>query len=135
MAFGVRRINPNDFDPNIGVGVNLPFNGSGVFNTTYQTREAVKANLINYLLTNPGERVANPTFGAGLRAYIFSQIESNNLDFIREEIQKKMIDNFRNITINSIDIFSQEEYHTINIIIKYTIENTGTNDQVAVNFT
>jgi phage baseplate assembly protein W len=135
MAFGARRIDPSDFDPNIGVGVNLPFNGSGVFNTTYQTREAIKANLINYFLTNPGERIANPTFGAGLRTYIFTQIDSDNLDFIKEEIQKKLQTNFPTITVDSIDIFGQEEYNTVNVVIKYIIENTGTNDSLQMTFT
>jgi phage baseplate assembly protein W len=135
MAFGARRISPGDFNPNVGVGVNLPFSGPGVFNTTYQTREAIKANIINYFLTNPGERVANPNFGAGIRQYIFTQIDNDNLDFIKEEIQKKMLDNFSDIIIDSIDIFSQEDYNAINIVIKYTIENTGTNDELEINFT
>ena len=42
------------------VGFSLPFNGPAVFNPTFTTREQTKSNLINYLLTNRGERVFNP---------------------------------------------------------------------------
>lgn len=135
MAFGVKQIFPNDLRPRVAIGVNLPFNGESVFISNYQTKEAIKNNLINFFLTNPGERPANPTFGAGLRNYIFTQISNNNLDFIKEDIQQKIGDNFSNITVDSIEILSQEEFNTINITIQYSIENAGINDELQLTFT
>jgi len=135
MAFGARQIFPNDLRPRTAIGVDLPFNGAGVFILNYTTKDAIKANLINYFLTNPGERPANPNFGAGLRAYIFTQIESNNLDFIKEDIQQKLGSNFPNIAVNSVEVLGQEDYNTINIIIKYSIVNTGINDELQLTFT
>jgi phage baseplate assembly protein W len=134
MAFGAKQIFPNDLKPRIAIGVNLPFNGESVFISNYQTKEAIKNNLINFFLTNPGERPANPTFGAGLRNYIFTQINNNNLDFIKEDIQQKIGDNFFNITVDSIEILSQEEFNTINILIQYSIKNTGINDELQLTF-
>ena len=32
MPFNPQNINVNDLNPNVGLGVNLPFTGSGVFN-------------------------------------------------------------------------------------------------------
>jgi phage baseplate assembly protein W len=135
MAFGAKQIFPNDLRPRTAIGVDLPFNGAGVFILNYTTKDAIKANLINYFLTNPGERPANPTFGAGLRAYIFTQIESNNLDFIKEDIQQKLGSNFPNIAVDSVEVLGQEDYNTINIIIKYSIVNTGINDELQLTFT
>jgi phage baseplate assembly protein W len=135
MAFGARQIFPNDLRPRVAIGVNLPFNGAGVFVPNYQTKDAIKNNLINYFLTNPGERPANPTFGAGLRAYIFTQIESNNLDFIKEDIQQKLGSNFPNIAVDSVEVLGQEDYNIINIIIKYSVANTGINDELQLTFT
>ena len=43
------------------------------FDPNFQTKDAIKNNLINYFLTNPGERPGNPLFGAGLRNFIFTQ--------------------------------------------------------------
>jgi len=42
----------------------------GLLPTVYQT-EAVKADLMQLLLTNPGERVMLPDFGTPLRALLF----------------------------------------------------------------
>ena len=135
MAFGARQIFPNDLRPRTAIGVDLPFNGAGVFVLNYTTKDAIKNNLINYFLTNPGERPANPTFGAGLRAYIFTQIESNNLDFIKEDIQQKLGSNFPNIAVDSVEVLGQEDYNIINIIIKYSVANTGINDELQLTFT
>ena len=99
MAFGARRVYPNDTRPRVAIGVNLPFSEPGVFTPNFQTRDAVKNNLINYLLTNPGERLENPTFGAGLREYIFNAINSENFDFIKENLQDKIDQNFDNVEI------------------------------------
>ena len=134
MAFGARQISPNDLKPRTAIGVDLPFNGAGVFVLNYTTKDAIKNNLINYFLTNPGERPANPTFGAGLRAYIFTQIDTDNLDFIQEDIQQKLGKNFSNITVNSVEVLAQEDYNTINVIIKYSIINTGINDELQLTF-
>lgn len=134
MAFGAKQIFPNDLRPRVAIGVNLPFSGPGVFVPNYQTKDAIKNNLINYFLTNPGERPGNPTFGAGLRAYIFTQINSNNLDFIQEDIQQKIGSNFPNITVNSVEVLGQEDYNIINIIIKYSVVNTGINDELQLTF-
>jgi phage baseplate assembly protein W len=134
MAFGAKQIFPNDLRPRVAIGVNLPFNGTSVFISNYQTKDAIKNNLINYFLTNPGERPANPTFGAGLREYIFTQISNDNLDFIQEDIQQKLGDNFSNIIVDSVEVLGQEDYNIINIIIKYSIANTGINDELQLTF-
>ena len=134
MAFGARRVYPNDVRPRVASGVDLPFSEPGVFTSNFQTRDAVKNNLINYLLTNPGERIQNPTFGAGLRKYIFTQIESGNFEFIKDDLQNKINNNFNNIQIDDILVFENENENTINIQIDYNIPNTGINDTLELNF-
>jgi phage baseplate assembly protein W len=86
MAFNPQQIYPIDLNASKAVGVDSPFNGNAVFKSNYLTKDAIKNNLINFFLTNPGERYLNPTFGGGLRAFIFEQITSDNLDFLRENI-------------------------------------------------
>ena len=46
MAFEIKKINPLDLTPSKGVGVSLPFSGNAVFNTTFETKDAIKSNLI-----------------------------------------------------------------------------------------
>ena len=50
MPFEVKKINPIDRQPRKAVGVSIPFSGKAVFNQTFETKEALKSNIINYLL-------------------------------------------------------------------------------------
>ena len=134
MAFGVRRVYPNDLRPRVAIGVNLPFSAPGVFEPNYLTKDAIKNNLINFFLTNPGERIENPLFGAGLRNFIFSQIQTDNLDFIKEDVQTKINDNFNNISVEEINVFRIIDENTIKINITYSVPNTGINDTLELNF-
>jgi len=134
MAFGARQIYPNDLRPRVAIGVDLPFSGPIAFTPNYQTKDAIKNNLINYLLTNPGERVENPLFGAGLRQYIFSQISNSNLEFIQEDLQEKIKSNFPDISLKSVEVLQSINSNTIQVNINYSIPNTGINDTLELNF-
>ena len=134
MAFGARRVYPNDLRPRVAIGVDLPFSEPGVFTPNYQTRDAIRNNLINYFLTNPGERIENPLFGAGLREYIFTQINQDNFDFIKEDIQDKLFENFPDVSVESVEVLRDVNENTIIIKITYSIPNTGINDAIELNF-
>ena len=134
MAFGAVQKFPNDLRPRIGIGVELPFSSPGVFQPNYQTKDAIKNNLINYFLTNPGERYLNPLFGAGLREYIFTKISENNFDFIKEDIQTKVSDNFPNIEVDDVEVLKDVNENTIIIKLIYNIPNTSINDTLELNF-
>ena len=82
MAFGAIKKFPNDTRPRVGIGVNIPFSDGGVFTPNYQTKDAIKNNIINFFLTNPGERPDNPSFGGGLRRFVFEQLSDENVDLI-----------------------------------------------------
>lgn len=134
MAFGAKQIFPVDLNPRRAVGVNIPFTGEVAFTPNYLTKDAIKNNLINYFLTNPGERPGNPLFGGGLRKYIFTQIEQDNLDFLKEDIQDKINQNFPNILLDSVEILENLNYNSINVIINYSIPNTDINDELQLSF-
>tara|TARA_R110000796_G_scaffold51627_5_gene121826 strand:+ start:308 stop:715 length:408 start_codon:yes stop_codon:yes gene_type:complete len=134
MAFGARQIFPIDLNPRRAVGVDIPFTGEVAFTPNYLTRDAIKNNLINFFLTNPGERPGNPSFGGGLRKYIFSQIEQNNFDFIKEDIQAKINFYFPNISLDSVEILENIDFNSINVVINYSIPNTDINDELQLSF-
>lgn len=134
MAFGERRIFPVDLNLRRAVGINLPLNGDAVFDPNFTTKAAIKSNLINYLLTNPGERVANPLFGAGLREFIFTQIVQENVDFLKEDIQDKITQEFDNIQLDNILITEEIDSNTVKIQIDYSVPNTNIDDSLILNF-
>ena len=132
MAFNPQLINPIDLNPNLAVGVNLPFSGPSVFTPNYLTSDAIKNNLINYFLTNPGERPLNPTFGGGLRAFLFEQITENNLNFLREDLNQKLQIFFSNIEVKDLIISGQEDTNQITVTLKYNVLNTSITDTLEI---
>ncbi len=134
MAYNAQQISPIDFQPSVGVGVSLPFNGMACFNTTFTTKKAFKNNLINWFLTNRGERPLNPNYGGNLREYIFTQITDDNLDFLQEDIQAQINTYFPGINIDSLEVTSQPDINTINVNLKYNVQNTNINDTLNITF-
>lgn len=132
MAYGARRIYPIDLATSKAVGVSLPFNGSAVFKPTYTTKEAIKANLINFLLTGQGERVFNPGFGAGLRKFVFQQINTEGTSEIENYILSVIEKYFPNIQ-GVLQIQPVPDQNTIFITLTYSIVNTGLNDTLQIN--
>lgn len=132
MSFSSQQIYPIDLNVNKAVGVNLPFNGPAVFKSNYLTKDAIKNNLINFFLTNPGERYLNPGFGAGLKAFIFEQITNDNLDNLREDINSKLANYFPNINVDDLTITGDPESNQVNVFLQYSINNTNISDNIEI---
>jgi phage baseplate assembly protein W len=105
-----------------------------VFTPNYQTADAIKNNLINYFLTNPGERPGNPTFGGGLRKFIFSQINSGNLDFLREDVNTKIQAEFPLVNVQELNVLSNPDNNEVTVQIYYNVINTAIEDTLNLNF-
>jgi len=131
------RVNPLDLQGNIGLGVSLPFNGpSGPFNSTYSTKTQIKSNLINLLLTNKGERVFNPEFGADLKTILFEGITEDTSELIKELINFNISIFVPEVQISDILVSPASEYNnnSISITIKYKLRISQDADQVTVQF-
>lgn len=128
------RVNPLDLQGNIAIGVSLPFDGPVAFNSTYSTTEQIKSNLINLLLTNKGERIMNPEFGADLKTVLFEGITEDTSDVIKTLISTNVSIFIPEITITNLIIDKKEDQNTINITVQYRINLSGTSDQITVQF-
>jgi len=134
MPFDAQQIYPIDFDKSAAVGVDIPFSYPAVFKPNYTTKDAIKNNLINYFLTNPGERYLNP-IGGGLRAFIFEQITTDNLDFLEERISSDLKLYFPNVLVGNLEILRQEDFNTITVKLTYNVINTNISDTLEIDFT
>ena len=134
MAFQVQQINPLDLQPSVGVGVGLPFSSDQVFTTTYTTRDAIKANLINYFLTEQGERFLNPELGAGIRQYIFEQNTEDTSESIKEVVRAGIARWFPNIIVNKIIAQPSKDINTFTLYLNYSIDMTNVQDELLINF-
>lgn len=130
MAFGVRNINVLDLRPSTGVGVALPFDNPGVFRTVYTTREQLKYNLINFLLTDKRERIFNPAFGADIRRQLFEQITPDTADTLETQIRASIEQYFPNVVLTDLTVGAEPDRNLLTIQFSYTIANTGESDNV-----
>lgn len=134
MPIEPTQIFPNDLVAHRAIGIRLPLSSSGVFGSTFTTQEATKYNLLNYLLTNPGEIPGNPTFGAGLRQFVFNQITGEGLDGIEDRINDGVRENIANVEIDQVTVLRSEDQNRIRINISYSIPGTGMDDEVEITF-
>tara|TARA_Y100000593_G_C4298546_1_gene332034 strand:+ start:395 stop:940 length:546 start_codon:yes stop_codon:yes gene_type:complete len=121
---------PIDLNKDVAVGISLPIQGSsrsGYFNQTFTTLEQVSSNVINLLLTIPGERYMQPSFGSKLHEHLFEQfdqfVEEQIEDSITEAIQEWLpyviIENLE--VTDGGDLTNEDSYHTIKVSLTISI--------------
>lgn len=128
------RVNPLDLQGNIAIGVALPFNAPGVFKSTYTTKDQIKSNLVNLLLTDVGERVMNPTFGCNLKRFIFEGITENNIDNLKENLSDSIAVFVPEVAVTDIIVVPNNDFNAIDLTINYILRISSTPDQVTVQF-
>lgn len=132
MARIISKKFPKDQSRRNSIGFGFPLNGGAVFIPTYQTRDQIKANLINYLLTNKGERIFNPTFGADLRSLLFENIVETSLEVLKNTIQNKINNYFPEVEINLISFKPEPDKNEINFTLDYSITAFGVEDTLNI---
>ncbi len=120
-----------DDDPDIRVGVTLPFNRdnkSGWFSQSFTTLDAAKSNLRNLLLTMKGERVMQPNFGTDLMKLVFEQDDGTLRDRIRETIIDATEFWLPYLTLNTIEVNDTIEtddmnFNRYNVKLVFSLKN------------
>ena len=134
MAFQVRKIDPLDLQPRKAVGVSLPFSGKAVFNQTFETKDAIKTNLINYFLTARGERFLNPDFGNSLQNLLFDNITQDKVTEIDSLIREDLRIFFPKIEPVEVSTVGDPDNNTVQFSLRYKITDTDVEDEVTINF-
>ncbi len=128
----IRRISPLDINKNVKIGVAFPLDDTNMFRGTQTLKEQVKANLINLLLTQAGERVNEPNFGVGLKNYLFEpQIDKESLN---EKINNQINYYIPEISLIDAIVNATDNEHRVFIKIIYSIKSDNTTDAIKINF-
>ena len=91
-----------------GISAKLPLVVSDVFgaydlNTNFA--DLATQNLKMLLLTNPGERIMNPSFGVGIRKFFFENNDSSTYSLITDRIRSQAKIYMKFIRIDDITCF------------------------------
>jgi len=127
-----KRISPLDLNKNVKIGVAFPLDETNMFNGTENVKDQIKSNLINLLLTYPGERVNLPLYGVGVKSLLFEQ--NINLDVLKSQTQKQINRYIPNVLIDNIQAGTSENGHTIFLSLTYSYILDNTTDTIQLNF-
>ena len=98
----------------------------GAYNLNTDYKQVATQNLTMLVLTNPGERMMNPDFGAGVRRFFFEHSDPSTYHRISERIYSQVATYMKFIRINNISYNVPENNpdlfpNTIAIRIDFTI--------------
>ena len=127
-----RRINPLDRDKNVTIGIAFPLDETNMFKGTENIKEQIKSNLLNLLLTYPGERVNLPNFGMGLKSLLFEQ--DIDLDNLKSTIQSQINRFIPNVLLENIGSKTSENEHTLFLSLTYRYLLDDSSDTIQLNF-
>lgn len=157
MAYNVRRIAPVDLEGRKIIGVKLPFGGSFsetyehgleldkrrdrlrrtrarsvIFVPTYQTKDAIRANLMNYFLTAKGERYFNLPFGNELLKSLFEHDTPERREIILDQTRRDLQVWFPKVAVLELKLTAIHE-HALQLYLKYAIREANTIDDLVIN--
>jgi len=127
-----KKINPLDLNNNVRIGVAFPLNDESMTSGTQTTREQLKSNFLNLLLTIPGERINNPNYGIGLKGQLFE----NNISktYLQENINSQLAFWMPEITVTEISLQHDIDQYKVSITLAYSITLDESEDSIQINY-
>jgi phage baseplate assembly protein W len=83
--------------------------------------EAVKNSIANALLTSPGEKILNPTYGIDLRQFLFEPIDDFTANIIRDDIEDNLPEMEPRISLKNVEVMGDEDANTYWIYLEIDI--------------
>ena len=123
-----------------GISVKLPltYNSSdGPYTLNKKTKEAVRQNFKNLVLTAPGERVMDPQFGVGMRNFLFEQMNDSLFTKISERIRAQVRSYMpfvfvEHITFDSMETSEGIGPNELQVTIQYNILPLDAEDTLSI---
>jgi phage baseplate assembly protein W len=126
------QVNPLDLTPSVGVGLSYPFRNGLYIN--YYTKDQIHDNLLNTLLTEPGEKLFNPFYGVGLNSLLFEQKVDAN--FIKKKIEDAILSDslLNSIKIENVKVNFDRNDNKVNVIVEWKSLLDGSSDAIEINY-
>jgi phage baseplate assembly protein W len=109
------------------INIRFPFRDSPIGNfleLTKVDKRAIKSDLMHLLLTNKGERLYLPDFGANLKKYLFEPNITEVSSDIRNELQTAIDEYIPNLKIDKLEVTPYEDNeHAVIVKLEYTVTN------------
>ena len=114
-----------DLDPDVTIGLGLPMQHddiNGFFPGISSTLTQTGSNIRNLLLTNKGERVGQPSFGADLLLVLFEPMSDQVISTVEENISTAMASWLPHVTVNKLTAEPDGiEINQLNILLEFSL--------------
>lgn len=125
IELGSKIVKDTETYNDYAIGITLPIQfGNTYFNQSFQTKDQVKSNIKNLLLTKKGERILQPEFGSGLQELLFDFNDDSLETKIEETINEALETWLPYVTVDSIDIEQTNELkdrNRVNVSITFAV--------------
>lgn len=110
----------------LGVGWNFPVASRGGSADVAVYEEDVRQAILIILLTNNGERLMRPTFGAGLNSFLFEPVNPTTMASLRTRVEDALIDWEPRIDVLGVSVTADAaQPGTVLIEITYRVRATN----------
>ena len=92
----------------------------------------MKSNLLNVILTEPGERLFKPNFGVGLRNYLFENFD--DIPELEDRIKNQIELYIPQIELDRVIVEKNPNSHNLNVKIYYLVLADSRLEAIQVNF-
>jgi len=121
MARIVPKIYPKDLDANNPIGLSFPLT-MRTQAQNYYTSGQVHDNLRNLILTMPGERPMNPTFGSDIYHILFEQLQDDLIQEAAHDAITKAVQTWMPaVKIQEVIVTSQYDDNKVKIEVFYSV--------------
>ena len=114
-----------DLDPDVTIGLGLPMQHddvNGFFPGTSTTLSQTGNNIRNLLLTNRGERVGQPTFGADIFLTLFEPMSDQLINSVEEKISEAITVWMPHVLVNKLVVEPDSvEVNQLNIELEFSL--------------
>ena len=114
-----------DLDPDVTNGLGIPMQHdevNGFFPGTSTTLSQTGSNIRNLLLTNKGERVGQPTFGADILLTLFEPMSDQLINSVEEKVSESIADWMPHVLISKLVVEPDDvEVNQLNIELEFSL--------------
>ena len=112
-----------------GLSVALPLainTTDGAYALNKDIESMASQNLKMVVLTNPGERIMQPDFGAGIRRFLFEPATADTAEVIKDVVQEQVSKYLPYIDLLQLNVFvSETDAASLVVSIKYAVPSVN----------
>jgi len=110
----------------------LQFDSEFGYRNVKDTQQLVKFHLMNLLLTNPGERITMPSYGVGVKRFLFENAETGVGNRLESQVRNQVATFLGYLNLQSVDVVDNQDY-SLSLKIQYSVDSLNINDVLSLN--